>query len=118
MSANDILDREHFRYMTGGDTAVQAEILDLFRTQAVLWEHLLIPDAPVHTWAETAHTCKGTARGIGLWRLADACERVEQIARGGEIEGPRVTAALLDVRSALREAIDALPEEARLLGAA
>ena len=47
------------------------------------------------------HTLKGSARGIGLWRLAEACERaepcvMEEVARA-------------EVRVALAEALSALP---------
>lgn len=108
MNVCHVLDREHFSHMTGDDAEVQAEIIALFQAQAQLWSRLLIPDAPLHTWSDTAHTCKGAARGLGLWRLAQACEAAEAVAQSGDIEGPRVSAALRDVRAALREALDAL----------
>ncbi|MBL8550501.1 MAG: Hpt domain-containing protein [Hyphomonadaceae bacterium] len=104
-----ILDEAHFRHMTGDDGALQAEILALFRAQSELWSRLLIPDAPVQTWAEAAHTLKGSARGLGLWRLADACEEAEEAARSGAKEGPPITAALRRVRMELENALNALP---------
>jgi HPt (histidine-containing phosphotransfer) domain-containing protein len=109
MTALAVLDEDHFRHMTGDDRALQAEILMLFRAQAELWSRLLIPDAPVHTWAEAAHTLKGSARGLGLWRLAEACEDAETAARSGALEGPSITEALRRVRAELADALDALP---------
>lgn len=104
----ETFDRAHFAMMTGGDSALQAEILAIFRVQAQLWTRLLIPDAPTVTWADAAHTAKGSARGLGLWRLAEACEQAEQLGRAGAVEGEMVRAALGRVRAALDEALEAI----------
>lgn len=102
------LDIEHFRAMTGDDLALQAELRELFAAQAVLWRRLLVADAPVQTWRDAAHTLKGSARGLGLWALADACAAVEHAARSGRREGPMIAAALCKARSALDDALEAL----------
>lgn len=104
----EAFDRAHFALMTGDDPALQAEILAIFRVQAQLWRRLLIPDAPTVTWADAAHTAKGSARGLGLWRLAEACEHAERLGRGGAVEGRVVRAALERVQAALDEALAAL----------
>jgi len=108
MSARPGLDVEHFRSMTGDDRALQAELVEMFSAQAVLWRRLLVPDAPVHTWRDAAHTLKGSARGLGLWRLADACAEAEAAARSGCREGPRVAQALKRVQAALDDALESL----------
>lgn len=108
MTAATALDLEHFRAMTGDDPALQAELRGLFSAQAVLWRRLLVPDAPVETWRDAAHTLKGSARGLGLWALAEACAEVESAARSGSREGPRVASALGKARRALDEALEAL----------
>jgi HPt (histidine-containing phosphotransfer) domain-containing protein len=110
MATATILDRDHFGHMTGGDLELQAEIIELFRAQAELWRRLLIVDAPLHTWRDAAHTVKGSARGLGLWALAEACERAEAIGRTGLVESVQIAQALAQVRAALEEALDALPE--------
>ena len=102
------LDIEHFRAMTGDDPALQAELRELFAAQAVLWRRLLVSDAPVQTWRDAAHTLKGSARGLGLWALADACLAVENAARSGRREGPMIAAALEKARTALDDALEAL----------
>lgn len=104
----ETFDRAHFAMMTGEDAALQAEIVAMFRVQAALWSRLLIPDAPTATWADAAHTAKGSARGLGLWRLADACEQAERLGRAGAVEGAVVRAALGRVQVALEEALSAL----------
>jgi len=92
-------DRAHFDHMTGGDAALQAEILDLFRGQAALWTEAL---ASNDNWRSAAHTIKGSARGIGFWTLADACAAAEQAA-------PADLGAALD---RLREALGVALKEA------
>ncbi len=92
-----IFDRVHFDHMTGGDRALQAEILGLFRGQVANWRVGLTSDAP--GWKDAAHMLKGSARGIGLERLALACERAEN--EGGE-------AALSEVRAELDAALAAM----------
>lgn len=108
MSARPDFDVEHFRSMTGDDHSLQLELVEMFSAQAVLWRRLLVVDAPVPTWRDAAHTLKGSARGLGLWRLADACAEAEAMARTGAKEGPKVARVLDRVRSTLDEAIDAL----------
>lgn len=101
----DTFDRAHFAMMTGDDAGLQAEILAIFRVQAQLWDRLLIPDAPTSVWADAAHTVKGSAKGLGLWRLAAVCEEAETLGRAGAVEGAQVKAALSRVRQALEEAL-------------
>jgi HPt (histidine-containing phosphotransfer) domain-containing protein len=105
MAATRLLDEAHFRMMTGDDIALQVEVLGLFRAQAELWSRLLIPDAPVHTWRDAAHTLKGSARGLGLWALAEACERAETLARADDPDRPLVAVELAQVRASLAAAL-------------
>lgn len=94
-----ILDRAHFDHMTGADRALQLEVLQLFRDQADGWRTGL---AAAANWRDAAHTLKGSARGIGLTRLATACEAAETAADPG--------AALALVQAALTEALSALDQ--------
>ena len=100
-----MLDRAHFDAMTGGDNELQLEIIGLFRSQVSAWTQLLTPDAK---WRDAAHTVKGSARGIGLWPLAQACEAAEAAGDGVEI-----TAALQRLRVCLEQALAALDLVAR-----
>jgi HPt (histidine-containing phosphotransfer) domain-containing protein len=54
-----------------------------------------------------AHTLKGSARGIGAWRVADAAENIERAALKGEKE---VRSALAQLESATAEARAAIAE--------
>lgn len=93
-----ILDRAHFDHMTAGDAALQEEVLGLFREQAAFWSLKL---ASNDNWRDTAHTLKGSARGIGFWALAEACAAAETA------EAASLPEALARVRAALAEALAA-----------
>lgn len=60
----------------GGDAAVVAEVLGLFDQQAAAWRGRL--DLADPGLADTLHTVKGAARGVGALRLAAAAEAAEQ----------------------------------------
>ena len=97
---------------------MQDELFGLFDTQAALWQRLFTSNAPLHTWRDAAHACKGSAKGLGLWRLAEACSLAEQLGREGMIEGPDVEQALAAVRAELALALAALRDmRPRLLAA-
>jgi HPt (histidine-containing phosphotransfer) domain-containing protein len=92
-------DRAHFAHMTGDDSALQAEVLGLFRAQAEGWRAAL---DPAHgAWRATVHTIKGSARGVGFWELAEACERAERA------EGEGASEALNALKAALAQALAA-----------
>lgn len=95
------LDRAHFAMMTAGDAALQSEVADLFRGQVREWRDAL--SAPVAGgWADALHKLKGSARGIGLAALAQACEEAE---RAGPAQAAASSAKVL---AALESALLAL----------
>lgn len=96
-----ILDRAHFDMMTGGDRALQLEVLGLFRAQVEGWSGAF---AMAEGWREALHTMKGSARGIGFAALASACETAESAPDG------EAAAALAEVRAALGQALAALEQ--------
>ena len=71
------VDFGHLQVYAGGDLALMEEVLGLFREQAAIWVRLLDPAAEADAWRDGAHTLKGSARGIGAFALADACEAAE-----------------------------------------
>lgn len=96
-----VLDRAHFDHMTGADRALQVEVLGLFRMQVEAWVAALGQGAG---WRDAVHTMKGSARGIGLNRLAAACEVAEAAPDAQSAE------VLARVRAALDEALAALEQ--------
>ena len=70
------IDLKHLARMTLGERGLEAEVLMLFdRQAAVLLDHMR--QAAPQAIAAFAHTLKGSARGIGAWRVAAAAETVE-----------------------------------------
>jgi hypothetical protein len=70
------IDLKHLARMTLGERGLEAEVLMLFdRQAAVLLDHMR--QAAPQAIAAFAHTLKGSARGIGAWRVAAAAEAVE-----------------------------------------
>jgi HPt (histidine-containing phosphotransfer) domain-containing protein len=91
-----VFDRAHFDHMTGGDRALQAEVLTLFRGQIEDWMLRLSAGGD---WREAVHRLKGSARGIGLSDLAAACEAAEAA------DAMREPVALQHIRAALNQAL-------------
>ena len=79
------VDLNHLDRYTGGDHAINAEILSLFETScgqilAQLRTLAVAGDPGGHSkaWHQAAHTLKGAARGIGAFALGDAAEEAEK----------------------------------------
>jgi HPt (histidine-containing phosphotransfer) domain-containing protein len=96
------IDLVHLSRMTFGDRSLEREVLALFDRQAAILVARMEGAAPGCV-TTLAHTLKGSARGIGAWRVARAAEALEA---GGEGE-----ASLAEAVAALRAAT----EEARAL---
>jgi len=94
------IDLVHLARMTFGERSLEREVLQLFDRQStvLLARMRAAPPAGVLT---LAHTLKGSARGIGAWRVARAAEALE-IAAEAE-------------KGAALDALDAAAAEARAL---
>jgi HPt (histidine-containing phosphotransfer) domain-containing protein len=102
------MDLDHLSAMTGGDTALGIEVIEIFQHQALLWSRLLDPRLEARDWSDAAHTLKGASLGIGAMKLAAACERAEKVGRSETPPSPAHAAVLLgDVKDALGEALEA-----------
>jgi HPt (histidine-containing phosphotransfer) domain-containing protein len=80
--AKKAVDLAHLSRYTGGDTAINAEVLKMFNDQAgdlVSRLRGLLDARDAKTWKEITHTIKGAARGIGAFPLADAAAFAEPI---------------------------------------
>jgi hypothetical protein len=105
MARRDLTGVVDFQYLEGfaaGDGDVIDEVLSLFREQASIWSGLLDPAS--EGWRDAVHTIKGAARGIGAFRLGDACALAEAEGPGG-IDGVKdaLDAALSDIAAYLHE---------------
>jgi hypothetical protein len=74
------VDLVHLARYTGGDAALNAEILRLFQGQVgemVTRLKDVIDHADQKAWHDINHSIKGAARGIGAFALADAAAAAE-----------------------------------------
>lgn len=103
-----VLDLGHLSAMTGGDTELSLEVIEIFREQAQLWSRLLDPQGEASQWADAAHTLKGASLSLGALKLAAACERAETAGRADIVPSKAHAAVLLgDIKDALGETLEA-----------
>ena len=101
--AEQPIDLDHLSRMTMGETSLEREVLALFDRQAgMLLTRMSAASLPVT--AASAHTLKGSALGIGAWRVADAADAVER-AKTAELRSALVTlsAAVDEARAAIAD---------------
>ena len=103
------IDLVHLARTTLGDRALEREVLQLFDRQsgiliARMWT------APPAALAALAHTLKGSARGIGAWRVARAAELLELAGGSGHPTAEALdclTAASDEARAVIAELLRA-----------
>ncbi|QCK88106.1 Hpt domain-containing protein [Phreatobacter aquaticus] len=71
------VDLVHLARQTLGDRDLEREVLALFERQSAVMVERLRHATTAKTWAEAAHTLKGSALGIGAFGVAEAAEAVE-----------------------------------------
>jgi len=72
------VDLTHLARYTGGDEAINTEVLRLFETQTseiVARLQAILDARDAKSWKEATHTLKGAARGIGAFKLAEPSSR-------------------------------------------
>ena len=99
------IDLVHLARTTFGDRALEREVLQLFERQSSILIARMRTTNPAGV-AALAHTLKGSARGIGAWRVARAAEALE-LAGGA---GKAVTHELEGLVSASEEACAVIAE--------
>jgi hypothetical protein len=109
------IDTEHLSRMTLGEHSLKREVLALFDRQADILLPRIRRGVPAVA-AASAHTLKGSAVGIGAFRVARAVEVVEQAqsfqAQGAQPQDAAVAGAIDTLAAVLEEA---KAEIARLL---
>jgi HPt (histidine-containing phosphotransfer) domain-containing protein len=95
---SEVIDDAHLARMTLGDRRLEREVLELFVRQAALTLRRMIGAEP-RLAAAAAHTLKGSARGIGAWRVAQAAEQLELAAKNGGVSAVNEAIAALEAAS-------------------
>jgi HPt (histidine-containing phosphotransfer) domain-containing protein len=101
-----VIDETHLERMTLGDRRLEREVLELFVRQTTIMLGRIMGAEPGLA-AAAAHTLKGSARGIGAWRVACAAELVESAAIG-EGGACGMEEAVTELRTASLEASAAI----------
>ena len=76
------IDLVHLARTTFGDRSLEREVLQLFDRQSSILITRMRTATPAAV-AALAHTLKGSARGIGAWRVARAAELLEFAGASG-----------------------------------
>jgi HPt (histidine-containing phosphotransfer) domain-containing protein len=100
-----VIDQGHLTRMTLGDRSLEREVLQLFVRQSTIMLARIAGAAPALA-AASAHTLKGSARGIGAWRVARAAEVLEiTVAHGMDMNAAidELVAASAEARAAIAE---------------
>ena len=96
------IDQVHLERMTLGDRSLEREVLEIFARQTAMTLERTAGAGPART-AAAAHTLKGSARGIGAWRVAAAAERLEHAAASA-VDDTAMLAAITELEAASFEA--------------
>src|SRR5262245_13138524 len=101
------IDLVHLARTTLGDRSLEREVLQLFDRQSALLIARMRNATP-NGVVTLAHTLKGSARGIGAWRVARAAEALE-VADPLEISGAldRLAAAADEARALIADLLKA-----------
>jgi HPt (histidine-containing phosphotransfer) domain-containing protein len=79
---SDPIDLDHLARYTGGEKALNAEILRLFDSQVtdmVGQLNGLLMGRDSKRWREITHTIKGAARGVGAFGMGEAAAAAEPV---------------------------------------
>jgi HPt (histidine-containing phosphotransfer) domain-containing protein len=101
------IDLAHLARMTMGEPGLEREVLTLFERQAgMLLARMQSAASPA--LAAFAHTLKGSARGVGAWRVAEAAELVEAQAAQPHCAGAgdalaQLAAAVAEVKALIAD---------------
>lgn len=102
MPANPVVDMEHLSRYTGGDAALNAEVLRLFDSQVtemVTRLETILAARDAKSWKQVTHTLKGAARGIGAFDFADAAAALEPLDLDADSANARAGIDALQVRA-------------------
>lgn len=108
------IDLVHLARQTGGDDALEQELLALFADQCERQLAAIQQAVDRPGCADAAHTLKGAARAVGAWSVAQAAESIEHALSASAPPGglpadlPVHVAALRKAASEARVAISAL----------
>ena len=73
------IDLVHLSKYSMGDRDLEKQVLSLFSTQSTIYIERLREAESDRAWLEAVHTLKGSAAGVGAWRVAKYAGKVERL---------------------------------------
>ena len=86
------IDFDHLNQYVGGDPELTAEVFSLFKNQVDMWGRALMVDADDDTWEAVTHSLRGTSLAVGATKLAELCEKAEELIGDANRPGGREVA--------------------------
>jgi hypothetical protein len=77
------VDLAHLSRYTMGNSAVEREVLELFRRQTGLYFDKLSRASAGDAWREAARVLKASARSVGAWQILQTADAAEQLSFDG-----------------------------------
>jgi len=74
-----LLDADHLKKYTLGDLALEREVLGMFIDQSKLYVNRLQSPKDAKDWGEAAHSLKGSASGVGAFKIAQRAAQLEKV---------------------------------------
>lgn len=99
-------DAQHLSAQAGGDASLMREVLGLFLAHTNKVMRDLEASADAKSWRDCAHALKGSAKGVGCWRVAELAQAAELAPLDAGVLGP-LRQALADAQAAIRQHQDA-----------
>lgn len=104
------IDLVHLSTYTLGNSSLEAELLGLFRNQADVYISRLEAATSADEWKNTAHSLKGSAKGLGAWTVAMLAEQAEAAAGADATTRRALLTDISDALSAVKHFIDSMAE--------
>lgn len=104
------IDLVHLSTYTLGNRSLETELLGLFRTQADLYISRLEAATSADEWKNTAHSLKGSAKGLGAWTVAMLAEKAEAAAGADATTRRAMLGDISDALSAVKHFIDSMAD--------
>lgn len=95
-------DRSHLATFTGGDMALERELLEDFSRNAGVHIDTLQASLGLPIWSENAHRLKGASSGVGMRAMAEICGEAEALPHENVHGAQALVDAMVDELEKLR----------------
>lgn len=105
-----VFDHAYLDDYTSQDEDLQREVLLLFFGQIDSLVDGLDPEGTAEDWKAAAHAIKGSARGLGMKKMAHLCEHLEEILEeAGDVKVGQKAGLVAEVKAVRTEVVAHYP---------